>query len=305
MDGRTAIRTLRELLNMSTTSDFLNPRTSYDYLDRAVLEFVSRTDCLKTSQTITVAASQSSYYLNADFLKLYLTNEEREYVIKYSIGTDIYFPVQTRESEIIFTHKAAQLVPDTFTIRIKPSLEAAKAGAATQNGDASGHLASLVDGGADFGGGTGEMGVASRDMIHNKTDGGSGLVISKVSDTELTTAMFEGRPDGGWTEGDEYTVQCLPRKELVIDPSPTTASHVITVHYTQMPPPVYHDYGVYMIEPQFMNGIVAYAAFLYKYRDREPDFGDTYFKMFKAEVSRANEIYTNNQKTQYWQQRVE
>ena len=74
MDGKTALRVLREILNESSTSSFMDDRISYDYLDKAYIEFVQRTDLLKTFQSITTVKDQANYELNADFLNLYLTN---------------------------------------------------------------------------------------------------------------------------------------------------------------------------------------------------------------------------------------
>ena len=102
VDGKSALRALRELLNENSTSGWLDTRSSYRFLYQAAMEFVRRTQCLKNTQSITTVADQASYTLNADFMEMYLRTKENKLYLKYNDGTSDYFIEFKKYQEIIY-----------------------------------------------------------------------------------------------------------------------------------------------------------------------------------------------------------
>ena len=171
--------------------------------------------------------------------------------------------------------------PDHFTIIDDPVLDNQVTGTATGDGAASGGQCILTDTAADF------SDVSAGDIVHNTTDGSDGVVLSKTSTTVLVTALFNGTADD-WTSSDAYVIQPQGKLQLILDPPPSTGGHTLTVHYIQQPAPVYSDYGTFRFQSQYMDAIIKYAAFQYKYRDREPNYGDVYYMHWDRQVRMAN-----------------
>jgi hypothetical protein len=133
---------------------------------------------------------------------------------------------------------------------------------------------------------TGAVPVVIGDFLHDTTDKSDGIVVGVTSDTVLKIALFYGTNNFA-TTADAYTIVPQGRKVLVFDPPNLTAGYTATVLYVQKPDPVYTDYGSYRFDTTAMFAIVKYAAWLYKYRDREPNLGDTFYKFWLAQVSAA------------------
>jgi hypothetical protein len=108
----------------------------------------------------------------------------------------------------------------------------------------------------------------------------------------LVTALFGGT-NNDWTSGDAYVIQPAPRKQLVVDPLSSTASHTITVYYLQKPAPVYSDYGMFRFDPEVSAALVKYAAWLYKYRDSAPVYGDRWFQYYENQIAIFNRTVNN------------
>jgi len=159
-------------------------------------------------------------------------------------------------------------MPQCFAIRDKRALYSQITGTATSAGDASGGECTLTDTSGVF---TTTDYVSKGDVIHNTTDGSSGVVLSITSATALVCALFGGTGND-WDTDDAYVIQPQGRLELIIDPPPSTAGHIITLEYIVKPDPVYSDYGSYRFRDQNMESIIEYAAAKYKMRDSEPDF---------------------------------
>lgn len=284
MDGADFKRRLYQILNEDSDSGWLDARTTFDYGYEAAVEFVERTNCLTTTQSITTVADQSAYDINADFLKLYLKNKDNEHYIKYYDGTSYYFKTWRDYEDIVFDNQTTSInIPNHFTIRDN-SIPTRLSGTTTSTGTLSGGESSLTDSGADF------SDASVGDVVHNTTDGSDGVVIGETSSTALNTALFGGT-NNYWTSGDAYVVQPGARFQLVLDPPPDTSGHTVTLYYVQRPAPVYSDYGVYRFPSQYSPAIVKYAYWLYKYRDDEPNFGDAMYKFWDMQVRRyANSI---------------
>lgn len=282
MDGQSLLYKLRQLLNEDADSGFLDKRTSYDYLWEAAIEFVNRTACLKSTQTITTVAAQTGYTLNADFLNMYMKDSSNRLYIKYNNGSaDTFVTWKDYESIVYSNNTSSQSIPGSFSIIDDATLDSQVSGSATSAGALSGGQATLTDTATDF------SDVSAGDVIHNTTDASDGMVLSKTSSTVLVTALLGGT-NNAWAINDAYIIQPQGRLKLVLDGPPLTAGHTITVYYVQRPAPVYSDYGVYRFPLQYSDAIVKYAAFLYKFKDREPNFGHTWYGIFDRQVRMAS-----------------
>jgi len=274
MDGKWMLQRLRNLLSESDSSDFMVDRISYDYLYDAACELVNRTKSLRKEQTITTVADQASYDLSSDFMQLYLKDRDNRLYVKVNDGSDDFL-VYEKDYGLLYYDSALENesveIPYNFAIVAKQTGEGQITGAATSNGTSSGNGSTLTDSGGGF-----SPEVAPGDMVHNTTDGSNGVVLSVTSDTAIVTALFGGT-NNDWTSGDSYVINPQGKKQIVFYPPFSEDSYTITVPYLQYPAPVYTDYGKYNFDSRYSNALIMYAAWLYKYRDREPSFGDGFY----------------------------
>lgn len=282
MDGKSLTNGLAKLLNEnSTTSGFIDLRTSYDNIYEAVLEFSRRTRALTASQTITTVANQTNYDLNADFLELYLRDSQNQYIVKYNDGTNDYFLTFRDYEAVSYANQTDSVtLPYNFSIIDKQTLTDRITGTVTSAGASSNSECSCIDSSAPF------ANVKVGDDIHNTTDGSDGVVIAVTSTSSLVTALFGGT-DNDWDSSDAYVIVPQGRMQLVLNPPPSTSGHTVTIKYVQKPDPVYSPYRTYRFDRQFESAIIKYAAWLYKYRDGEPNFGDAFYKYWDMNVRRA------------------
>ncbi len=354
MDGLTLLRDLRIALQEPSGGTWLDTRYSYDCLYAAAITTAERTNILTTITSITTVASQASYTLPGDFLKLYLMDDQNRRFIKYSNGTSIYFIYESSYDSIylgnnttsytftvtsanatigaIYSNNGQQftvlstivgqttltttgsnnpessgtltkvsgtgdatitfsaltlassvLIPSSFIIR--------DAGAITQiTGSVS--SAGTLSNGTTALNKTGETfitkGVTAGDLVHDTTDASSGVVVTVDSEIKLTCCLFDGTNNYfSYSAGpatDVYIINPQGRFQITFDPPPSTAGHTITVPYVQRPSPVYSSYYRYRFPFDWRDLLVSYAAWKYKYRDREPDFGDRLYKFWDARV---------------------
>lgn len=366
-----------QLLDEETTGTWLDDRTSYDYLWEAAKQCARRLKSVTATQQIVTVENQANYTLNHDFMKLFMTNKQGRFFIKYSTGpnnTSLFFSdmediryrfsirtvdlnqsTMTRAAttfqdigqdfsdwetaaasdaayRIMVTHTSGAkewafigpastttntddtiavysdkgltstgwngtsgtpsyykienvsttLIPHNFSIRNKDTLYSQVTGTATSDGNASAGKCLLTDTSALFW--TTDY-VKPGDSIHNTTDGSTGIVLSIESTTTLYCALFGGT-DNEWDSSDAYVIQPQARIELYLDPPPSTSGHIIDIQYVKIPEPVYSDYGVYPFRQHLNEAIVRYAAWLYKYRDSQPDFGNAWYVQFNSLVER-------------------
>lgn len=283
MDGKTMLELLRELLNEDSTSGFVNDKVSYHYIWEAARDFVTRTNILKSTQSITTVAEQEGYTLNADFSELYMRNtDENNFIIKYNDGSTNQWPEWKDYNDILYEDNTSSVaIPDFFTIIDDSSVDSQATGTCTTAGALSAGESTLTDSAGDF------SDVSAGDIVHNTTDSADGIVLSKTSSTALVTAMFGGT-DNDWDSSDAYVIQPKGRKKLILSPPPSTASHTITLYYIPDPDPVFSDYGIYRFPQKYMPIIVRYAAWLYKYRDRQPEFGNAWFVQYDQLIRSIN-----------------
>lgn len=290
MDGATLLRDLRQILTEPSDSAWLDVRACYDFLWEAAIVTADRTTAFRTTQTITTALSTSSYNLNPDFLRLSFTDNENRYYLKYNNGTsDTFLYFKEYDAIILGNNTTAQAIPNSFTIVDASTPTQITGTATTPTGSLLNSYTifgltlgtSLLT--ASAGAFTTTNLVSVGDIIHNTTDGSHGIVLAIPSATTLTTALFDGAKNY-WTISDTYIINPQGRYKVVFDPPCSTASHTVTVYYVQRPSPVYDYYGAYGFTPGYKGPLVFYAAWKYKYRDREPNFGDAWYQHWDFQV---------------------
>jgi len=282
MDGLTLRRLLADALQEDhATSEFIPAKTSYDYLYQAAVEFSNRTRPLTTTQSITTVADTTTYTLSQDFLKLYVKDDSNRLYIPYNNGSTVDYLYEAAKEDVVHANNTTSVAqPDSFYID-DASLGSNVTGTCTTTAAVSNGEATLTASASTFS--TDDVQVG--DLIHETTGGSSGVVLAVTSETVLVTAIFNNAGNyDSWAENDTFVITKQPRLQLVIDPPPSTAGHTITVYYIQRPDPVYADFRQYRFDNQYGPALVRYAAWLYKYRDREPDFGDKWYLYFDRQL---------------------
>jgi hypothetical protein len=256
----------------------MNDRTSYDYLYAAVNDFNFRTHYIGGTQTISISALTSAYNLSPDFVSLALMDRDNRPYIKWTYGGNDTFIFPRDYANFVEENSATKSnIADGFSIT-NAAQPANITGTATSNGVAVNGECLLLDTTADF------SAAAVGDYVHNTTDGSSGIVVAKPA-VGLTCALFEGLLNQ-WTSADAYIVVPQTRYSIIFTPIPL-ASATATVYYIKAPAPVYSPYRAYALPFQYDMPIVEYAAFLYKYRDREPDYGDALYKHYNTATGKV------------------
>lgn len=290
MDGKELVYRLRNILNESSDSAFLDSRTAYMFLWEAAKAFVGRTNYLKGTQSITTVANQSDYTLNADFMKLYLKSENKEFLIKYNDGSDNTFLQWKDYDSIVYEDNTDSVSKPSFFTLLNDTQDSIVTGTASASGAVSNGVCTLSDTSSS----TKFADVSAGDIVHNTSDGADGIVLSKTSNTALVTALFGGSGND-WASADAYIIQPQGRMKLVLSPPPLTAGHTITLYYVQIPPPVFSLYGIYSLPQQAMDALVKYAAWLFKYRDRELDYGDKWYGYFERQMRNMASVLRDTQ----------
>jgi len=272
MDGKEALDRLYALLNEDSGSSFIDRKTSFDFLNEAAVAAAMRSKMLRTTQTITSVANQQAYSLNADFLELYTRDYDNRLFINYNNGTDNF--IRWMDYDDILYSQLTTGTPGYFSIISATSVPSRVTGTATATSTPTGGESTLAGSGFDN--------VSAGDTVHNTTDGSTGVVLSVTSSTSIVTALFGGT-NNYWTSGDSYVIQPEGRSQLVLSPTPNTSGDTVTVYYVKRPDPVYSDYGSFPFPAQYMPALIKYAAWLYKYRDRDPNFGDVFYREFERQ----------------------
>jgi hypothetical protein len=217
---------------------------------------------------------------------LYLKDKSNRLILPYNDGASSYSDfIYWKDYEDVIVDNNIDSVsnPTHYTIIDDGTLDSQATGTCTSAGALLGGQATLTDSSGDF------SDVSAGDTVHNTTDGSMGIVLSKTSSTSLVTALFGGT-DNDWDSSDAYVIQPQGRLQIKLDPPPSTAGHTLTAHYVQRPAPVYSDYGIFRFQSQNMDAIIKYAAFNYKYRDQEPQFGDALYVHWDRQVRLSNNV---------------
>ena len=280
MDGKQLLRQLYDILQESSVSGWPDAFTSYWYLWQGATEFVTRTQCLKATATLTTVANQNSYVLPADFTKLFAKTWDNRLFITLYDGTSYYQLFKKSYDSILYeTPQAAVQYPYSFTIINNPSVALPITGTASATGALSSGQSVLTCYGGNF------AAVSPGDSIHDTSDSSQGLVLNVTSPTQLVTALFAGS-NNFWTAGDGFTIIPQVGSVLLIDPPPSIAGYTLSVPYMQRPAPVFSDFGQYPFQAEYCLAICFYGTWLYKYRDSKPDQSDKFYQNFDIQVKR-------------------
>lgn len=288
MDGLEMQRRVEQILGEDEAGTWLDTRTTYDYLWEGAKRFVGRIECLTSYQDITTVANQVNYVLDAKFLKLYLTDKQNRYYVRYKENFTYHMLPYKDYKDIIYANTYQLVadatqegvdVPTRFSIRDKQSLYTQVTADASAAGAKTGGQCTLTDDDNTFQ----TLGVSAGDAIHNTDDESSGVVLSVTAETALVCALFGGT-DNDWTSEDTFVIQPQGRFELILDPPPDDASDTVRVWYVEIPAPVYSDYGSYRFRQHNIEHIVEYAAAKYKYRDNEPAFANEFLGVWDRKV---------------------
>lgn len=278
MDGKSLKRRVLQLLDEPKNGVWVDNRATYDFLYEAAKEFTRLTTCLRATQAITTVASQAGYSINGDFMALYLRTPDDIFYLKYNDGTNDYFLDYKPYQEIIWDNDTTAIsIPGYFTITTDPTADTQISVAASAASDDVGGKSTLTVAAAAFGD------VTPGDIVHNTTDGSDGVVVKYTSTTSIDICLFGGT-DNEVDIADAFIIQPRGRLLLQFDPPPSTAAHTATLYYIQKPAPVYSDYQIYPFAFDYTETLCKYAAWLYKMRDKEPDFGHVWYQHFLAQA---------------------
>jgi len=282
-------------LSESSTGSWVDLKSSYDYLYKAAIETNAKTRIFTSTQTIATVAGTSAYNLNTDFMGLHMRNDEGEFFVKYSDGTNTHWIYYKDYDSIILANNTTSVtIPYNFTIIDKSALTQVT-GVTSADGAASGGECTLTKATATFI----ADGITAGDLVHNTTDGSNGVILSVTSLTALVTALFDGT-NNDWTSADAFIINPQGRYQLIFDPPPKTTGHTAILYYIQRPNPVYSLYRRYRFPINFTQCLVFYAAWLYKYRDREVNYGDAFFKYWDRTVREYNFSMSKAKKSRTW-----
>jgi len=281
MDGKTIYNYGVNALGGIAESD---KKFFYDCLDSAALDFVRQTRTLTAMATITTVEDQQEYDLPANFIDPYLKNRNGRFVAKYNDGTYDSWPYLTSFEKLYrANYTDSKPSPSRFAIRDKPEAQTLLAGAATASGTASAGRCTLTDSGAAF-----ETTVEARDMIHNETDGSSGIVLSVTDDTHLVCALFGGA-NNQWASSDEYVITPASNYQAYLDAPSAVKGHTLYVPYLCMPGPVFSDYDTWRFPPMSCRAIAMEAVWLFNvdYEDGLTRFENLH-RIYMDEILKVN-----------------
>jgi len=288
MDGQSYLRELRQVLSEQSTSVWLDLKTAYDCGYQAALATAARTSAFRTTQSITSVDGTSSYNLNPNFLKLYLSSDQNKYFIKYNDGSNTHFIYFDAYDSIVLANNTTETsIPSRFSIIDASEVTQVTGTAASTSVMSQSYTIFGTGGGESTLNGTDLSTVKVGDLVHNTTDGSHGVVVAITSTTAVVCALFDGTLNY-FTLGDTYIINPQGRLRLIIDPTSSTSGHTITVPYIQKPDPVYSYYRRYNFAPGFQSALVKYASWLLKYRDRELNYGDAWYKYWDLTTRQLN-----------------
>ncbi len=286
MDGQTLLRMMSQLLAESPGSAWLDVKLSYDCLYRAAIATADRINYPTSSQDITTVAETSSYVLNPDYLKQYLQDNFNRYFVKYVTSTYTVFVYPASYDSIVLANNTTSVdIPTAYCINDATPL-VQKTGTATATGTLAATYtlfgkalgeSALTDSAADF------STVKVGDLVHNTTDASHGVVVATSSSTSVVCALFDGT-NNYFSSGDAYIINPQKRFQIIVDPLSKTAGYTITIPYIQKPAPVYSYYRRYNFPSGYEDVLTHYAAWVYKYRDRQPNMADPWYGHWDVRV---------------------
>lgn len=170
-------------------------------------------------------------------------------------------------------------VPSSFSIKIKESVEDPIEVTCASTGAEYRGESWLVETGNNLR----TLDVAPGDYLYNITDTSEGRILEVTGDYRAKVALFGGT-NNYCSSDDDIVIVKQQRMQVALDPPPSASSDMVLVPYLARPNPVFSDHRSYGVRPNAGSAIAKYAAFLYKFRDSEPDFASAWFMAFDREV---------------------
>ncbi len=290
MDGKDARFNFEKILGEPSGSNWLDLKSIYYFLDQGFAQVAEIIGNLHAEQSVTTVVDQVRYDLDAQYLGLHLRNRNGDYYIKYNNGTSNSFPHFESFTNITFDNSQnSTTVPDRFSISDKLSLFDQVTGTTTSAGAVANGQSTLTDTAATFV----TSGVQPRDVVHNTTLSTDGYVLEVTSETVLVVALFDtaslSTPTGGWGSGDSYVIQPQPRKQLILDPAPSTAGHTVTSYQIVKPKPMFTDFRISGLPEQYGMSAVYFACSIYKRRDQDFKKANDFFALANNELAKIKE----------------
>ncbi len=274
-DGHTFLEYLKDILNQEKLqpakrgSVIVQDKLAYEFGDVGACEFAKRTLLLRKTVDIATVASQRTYNLPPDYVRMFVHEGQRRPVVRYTESgeTDGTFIEQGSYSDFwgYDTDKTAD-IPNRFDILPYDASDLATiTGTTSAAGSESDGESTLTETGALF---TTTNLVYPRYRAHNTTKKNHGIVLSVMSANALKTAMFKDKASKGWASGETYRVQSTGNYKLIFDYATLTAGDTVAIEYYCMPVPVFSPYGVWGFpDPEYVFAIACYAAWLFKFRN--------------------------------------
>ena len=286
MDGLTMLTTLQGILNEESISGFLNTFLSYEFLDKAASDYVRETRGIsKTPITITTTEDSQEYDLPPDFLHLKVRDSYKRHIARYydNVNDQYHWPYLKSFDYLYLANRAnitgSANTPDYFAIT-DADLESQITGTAQDgSGSLSGGECTLVGTTDAF------TNVHARDRVHDTTNTYHGIVLQVVDDETLKIALFSDGEPVAIESGSSFLIQPAEHQKMVLSDPSETAGHTIEIPYYGLQNPVFGSYRIWPFPSTACFAICKKAAFDYKYRDREPDFGDRLIGDYVREVS--------------------
>jgi hypothetical protein len=288
MDGQTLCRDVRKLLLEGDSSQFVDDRVTLDILWEAAIQINSDLRLLTDEFTTTTIANQADYLLPVNFQELYAVDSLNRLFIKINNGTADNFCFWKDYDKIYYdnaqTAIVSQPIADNFTIRDGTIQTRIESSATSAGVDVNGESI-LTDSTAPF------ATVNVGDVVHNLTDGSDGMVIGVTSTSQIITALYDGT-NNDWSNNDDYVITTQARLFVTLHPTPSVSGYSLIIPYVKHPDIVYSPYASYPFTESLRFALTKYAAWIYKYRDKEPNYGDAWYKHYDS-LLRKNKRMTN------------
>ena len=285
MDGLTMLKTLEGILNEEGLSPILVTFFSFEALDKAASDYLRETKGIARTETLTTLKDIQEYNLPPDFLELRIRDKQHRNVMRYydNVNAQYHWPHLKSYDYLYLANRAniggSQNTPDYFAIT--------DATVETQiTGNAASGSGTLVGGECTLKGATGAFSnVHARDRVHDTTAGYYGIVLEVEASDSLKIALFNDGEPVATASGNAFLIQPAVHAKIVLSDPSETEGHTMEIPYYGFQSPVYSNYRVWPFSPTACAGICKKASFEYKYRDRQPDFGDRLYVDYLREVN--------------------
>jgi len=292
MNAYSIISKVYSLINEPSTSALLDESTTYELLNTALKDFAKRTQLYVKKSSINVQTGVSSYDLPNDFLKFFAKSED-DYAlpsIYYNNNRITYIDYSTYLS--LDRNRTAK-IPTNYTLNFSHPNSMITGTTASPSTVVNGEVL-LIDNSRTF---DPSLIGSTVHVTHNSVTY-NGYVIDYQSHISLIIATI---PSTNISTSDRYVISPPPTNVITFYPTPSS-SFTLPIYYIPSPPPVYSPYRPIPLPNDMLIPIACFICWLYKYKDREPAYGDKYFAIYETAVRRYNPLrYSEYQPTIKWQ----